>query len=173
MSRSTEFLAALLTLALAAACGNAGARSSDRNQPMDIEAAKQDCGLGSNDSCTLTDATMTQGTLRVRAAKAVIQQVNGEMSRILMSGGVVLRQETDEGDTLEARSANIDYDLGKEVMVLTGNVVITQSRGNLRGERVVYDMKSGRVESGGEGNGRVRMRILPKTTPASTGKGAP
>ena len=46
----------------------------------------------------------------------------------------------------------------------TGDVRIEQPRGTLRGERVVYNLQTGRVESGGEGSGRVRMRILPRNT---------
>ena len=44
----------------------------------------------------------------------------------------------------------------------TGNVTITQNRGSLSGERVVYNLKTGQLESGGNGGGRVKMRILPK-----------
>ena len=39
-----------------------------------------------------------------------------------------------------------------------------QQRGSLSGQRVVYNMKTGQVESGGgAGGGRVKMRILPKS----------
>ena len=55
-------------------------------------------------------------------------------------------------------------------MVFTGNVAITQQRGTLNGERVVYNMKSGQVESGGSGNGRVKMRILPKSAQGAPAK---
>ena len=58
MSPSAKFPATLLaTAVLALAAGAADARTSDRNQPMDIEAAHQVCGLGANDSCTYTDVT--------------------------------------------------------------------------------------------------------------------
>lgn len=173
MSPSAKSVVTLLfSAALASAFGAADARTSDRNQPMDIEAAHQVCGLGANDSCTYTDVTMTQGTLRIKAAKAVIQQVNGDMSRVQMTGGVTLRQQLDDGTDFDSKSASVDYDLRSEVVIFTGNVAITQQRGTLNGERVVYNMKSGQVESGGNGNGRVKMRILPKSaqgTPAKAG----
>ena len=165
MSRSAEFpviLLAAMAIALAASAP-AGARSSDRSKPMDIEAARSDCGLGSNTTCTLTgNVVISQGTLHVVAAKAVVHQNGGDPSRALLSGGVTLRQELDDGGRIDAKSANVDYDMRSEVVVFTGNVVITQQRGTLNGERVVYNMKTGQVESGGEGGGRVKMRILPK-----------
>ena len=168
--RPADLAAALLALATLAFAAGAPARTSDRNQPMDIEAAHQVCGLGANDSCTYTDVTMTQGTLRIKAAKAVIQQVNGDMSRVQMTGGVTLRQQLDDGTDFDSKSSAVDYDLRNEVVVFTGNVGITQNRGTLNGERVVYNMKTGQVESGGSGNGRVKMRILPKSAQGAPAK---
>ena len=140
------------------------ARTSDRNQPMDIEAAHQICGFGANDTCTLTgNVTLTQGSLNVTAAKAIIEQSGGDPSRALLSGGVTLRQTMDDGNQINAKSSDVDYNLRTEVVVFTGNVEIVQQRGMLTGQRVVYNMKSGQVESGGAGNGRVKMRILPKS----------
>lgn len=171
MSPSAKSTATLLSAAvLVLAAGIADARTSDRNKPMDIEAAHQVCGLGANDSCTYTDVTMTQGSLRIRAAKAVIQQVNGDMSRVQMSGGVTLSQQLDDGTDFDSKSSAVDYDLRNETVVFTGNVAITQQRGTLNGERVVYNMKSGQVESGGAGNGRVKMRILPKSAQGAAAK---
>ena len=167
MSRSLDPKFVLIAAALLAAGGLAHARSSDRNKPMEIEASRSDCGLGSDASCTLTgNVIITQGTLRVVAAKAVVQQNDGDPSRALLSGGVSLRQELDDGGMIDAKSANVDYNLRNEVVIFTGNVEITQARGTLTGERVVYNMKTGQLDSGGEGNGRVKMRILPKGSQA-------
>ncbi len=167
MPRSSETIASLLAVVLALSTGVAIARSSDRNKPMDIDANRSDCdGMGANASCTLTgNVSIVQGTLKVNAAKAVIHQAGGEPSRALLSGGVTLQQEMDDGDRINASAANVDYDLRTESMVFTGNVVIHQDRGSLNGERVVYNLKTGQLQSGGEGGGRVKMRILPKGAP--------
>jgi lipopolysaccharide export system protein LptA len=172
MSRTTEIAAAALALALLAS-GAAGARTSDRSKPMDIEAARSDCGLGDNAVCTFSgQATISQGTLRIVSEKAVVTQVAGKPSRAQFSGGVTLQQEMDDGDKIDARAANVDYDMRNDVIVFTGNVSISQQRGNLSGQRVVYNLKTGQLESGGTGGGRVKMRILPTEAPASD-KGAP
>ena len=70
---------------------------------------------------------------------------------------------------INALGALGSYNLKTEVVVFTGNVEIRQQRGTLSGQRVVYNMKTNQVESGGAGNGRVKMRILPKSaqTPAA------
>lgn len=163
MSRTTELTACAVALALLAAAAGTRARSSDRNQPMDIEAARSDCGLGDNATCTFTgQATVTQGTLRIVADKAVVVQSAGRPSRAQFSGGVHLQQTLDDGDKIDAHSATVDYDMRNDVIVFSGNVNIVQNRGSLSGERVVYNLKTGQLESGNNGGGRVRMRILPK-----------
>lgn len=163
-----SFPVALLALVAISYSAGVEARSSDRTKPMDIEAGHQVCGLGANDRCTLTgNVTITQGTLNVVAAKAIIEQSAGEPSRALMSGGVTLRQQMDDGNQINATSANVDYNLRTEVVVFTGNVEIRQQRGTLNGQRVVYNMRTSQVESGGAGNGRVKMRILPKDAQAA------
>ena len=72
-----------------------------------------------------------------------------------------IEQALDSGGQMQARARKVDYDLVADVLVLTGDVVVTQPEGDLRGERIRYDMKTGRLEGGGDG-GRVQMRIEPR-----------
>ena len=75
---------------------------------------------------------------------------------------VTLKQQMDDGTPMTASANKIDYDLKTEVVVFTGKVDIQQPRGNLSGERVVYNMRTQQVTGGGQGAGRVKMRIMPK-----------
>ena len=172
MSRRSASLLLLVTLA---AAGTAAARSTDRNQPMDTEAQHQS-GTFAGDSVNVLsgDVHITQGSLDIRAARAEITMRDGEAVRAVLTGGpVVLKQQMDDGTPMSARASTVDYDLKGETAVFTGNVEISQPRGTMNGNRVVYNLKTGNIESGGEGNGRVRMHILPKNAPATTGQGAP
>ena len=158
-------LAAAIVLGLGlAATGDAGARSSDRNQPMDLQSNHSSCGVDDTGACTFTgNVEISQGTLRISAAQATLYRVDGDVSRAVLTGSpVILRQEMDDGTPMTARASNIDYNLRTEIVVFTGDVRIEQPRGSMSGARVVYNLQTGNVESGGEGAGRVRMRILPK-----------
>lgn len=150
-------------LALACAQG-ADARTSDRNKVMTIEAGETTGTLDDSSPTVLSrGVTIDQGTLHVEAARAVLTSRDGEVARAELTGGPAsLEQELDDGTTVSAVADTIDYNLRTEVVVLTGNVFIKQPRNSLRGDRVVYNMRTGQVTSGGEGAGRVRMRILPK-----------
>ena len=146
------------------------ARKSDRNQAMDVSAGKQ---VGTLDDSTPTvlsgGVTIDQGTLHAEASRAEISTRGGEISRVVFSGSPArLKQQLDDGTPMNAVANKIDYNVSNETVVFTGNVSIKQPRGTLSGERVVYNMASGQVTSGGEGNGRVNMRIMPKNAGAAS-----
>jgi lipopolysaccharide export system protein LptA len=158
----------------------AQARSSDRNEPMNIRSNHAIGTLDDNGTSVLTgDVTITQGTLDIRAAKADIQQRGGEPSRAILTGSqAVMKQTMDDGSPMTAKADRIEYDLLSDVVVLIGNYSITTPRGTTRGQRLTYDLKSGRIESGGQGNGPVTMTIQPKSRqtpkqPQTPGSGTP
>lgn len=168
-----KWLTAALVLAAAqsAFIGAASARSSDRNQPMDIDAGQQKGSLDDRTPTVLSGGvTITQGTLNVAANQAVITTTGGDISRAQLSGRPAkLKQQLDDGTPMTASANEIDYNLRTEIVVFSGNVNIDQPRGSLSGQRVVYNMKTGDVTSGGQGNGRVKMRILPRNAPTGGG----
>jgi len=160
-------LASLALLLSALMVSNtAWTKSSDRNQPMDIDAGHSEGGLDDRAPTVLSGGVIiNQGSLDIRSSTATISTRNGDPSRAVLSGSpVVLKQQMDDGTPMTARASKVDYDLNTEIVIFTGSVRIEQPRGNMSGERIVYNMKTGRVESGGAGNGRVKMRINPKST---------
>jgi len=175
MSRPIDVLPARLLLALlmAGVASTAGARSNDRSQPMDAEANQNTCTLGDAGQCVMTgNVQINQGSLDISAAKATVFRAGGDISRALLSGSpVVLKQQMDDGTPMTAHASNVDYNLSTDVVIFTGDVMIQQPRGTMSGQRVVYNLKTGSVDSGGEGNGRVKMRIMPRNVqpaPAAT-----
>jgi lipopolysaccharide export system protein LptA len=160
--RALPLAAAVLALAFA---GNAIARDSDRNQPMNIESDRQEGTLDGNSVNVLTgNVTITQGSLDIRAGRADIHQRGGDVVRAVLTGNqAVLKQQMDDGSPMTAKADRIDYDMTADVIVLTGNYTVTTPRGSTSGQRLTYNLKSGRVESGGD-SGRVRMTIQPKAT---------
>ncbi|MEO7252574.1 MAG: lipopolysaccharide transport periplasmic protein LptA [Arenimonas sp.] len=154
---NTLLLAALLPFA-------AQAKTSDRNAPMDVEADRTDAMLGDDSDSILTgNVRITQGTLDVGADRAVIHRKSGDISEVTLTGTpATLKQLADNGEQMNAHAQQIVYTLSSDLVVLTGGVVIEQPRGNLRGETIKYDLKTGRLDGGGDGK-RVQMRIMPKT----------
>lgn len=161
-------LLALSLLLLAAALPvDSAAKTNDRNQPMDVEADRTDAELGDDSDAVLSgNVKITQGSLEVGADRATIHRKAGEISQVVLTGSpATLKQVNDNGETMNAHAAQIVYTLTSDLIVLTGGVVIEQPRGTLRGETIKYDLKTGRLDGGGDGS-RVKMRIMPKQAAA-------
>jgi lipopolysaccharide export system protein LptA len=149
---------------MAGVASTAWARSTDRSQPMDAEANQNTCTLGDAGQCVMTgNVQINQGSLDISASKATVFRSGGDISRALLSGSpVVLKQQMDDGTPMTAHASNVDYNLTTDVVIFTGDVTIQQPRGTMSGQRVVYNLKTGSIDSGGQGNGRVKMRIMPR-----------
>lgn len=163
-SRALPLIAAI-GLALA---GAASARDSDRNQPMDIDAGHQEGTLDGNSVHVFSrGVVITQGTLNISADRADIHQNGNQVVRAVLTGKqAVMKQQLEDGSPMTARADRIDYEMASDIIVLVGNYTITTQRGTTSGQRLTYNLKSGRVESGGD-SGRVKMTILPKSGRAS------
>ncbi len=159
-------------IALLAAClllptQPASARSTDRDQPLDVQAGGMDGVMTQNGETRFTDITITQGSLRIQAANARVMRVNGEVTRVMLKGEPAsLQQENDEGQLMRARARQIDYDTDSEVVVLSGDVRVEQDRDTFRGERVRYDTRNGHIQGDGGQGGRIHLTIQPKTRTA-------
>jgi lipopolysaccharide export system protein LptA len=154
----------LLVPALLLLAGPALAKSTDRNQPMDIAADQTDAILTDDGDARLNgNVIITQGSLSVRADNAVVTRKAGDIDEVVLTGApATLAQVNDNGERMTARANKIVYTLRTDLIVMTGGVVVQQPRGTLRGEVIKYDLTTGRLDGGG-GGGRVSMRILPKT----------
>ena len=162
-------LATLLLLPLAAL-----AKTSDRNQPMTVDAASQN-GSMLDDNGTIHYAgnvVILQGSLEVHADAADLYRRNGDIERIVLTGKqATLKQQMDDNTWMNARADNMDYNINSEIIILTGNYKVESERGTNAGQRMVYNTRSGAMQSGGDGT-RVRTVIQPKNkAPAAAASG--
>lgn len=137
----------------------AGTQASDT---VDIEADRLDVST--------TDGTAVfRGNVKAVRADIVVRgdilslaydQKTRKVATLTAEGGVSLQWKG-----REASCEKVVYDLTREVMTLTGGVVITQGQERLSGQKVTLDLKNDTqvVEGGG---GRVNVRV---NTGESTG----
>lgn len=170
--RRTRVAAALAAALLALGAGGAIARDSDRNQNMNISSAHSEGSLDDSGVYTFTGAVViTQGTMEIHADRADIHRAGGDVARAELTGKpATLKQQMNDGTWMNAKADRIDYDTRNDVLVLTGNYTVTTPRGSTSGQRLTYDLKNSRVESGGS-SGRVNMTFVPKS--AQNGGTAP
>jgi lipopolysaccharide export system protein LptA len=142
------------------------ARESDRQQPMSVAADQTDTILTEDGESKLRgNVSIAQGTLLITAGEATFARKAGEVVRVVFEGTpATLQQENDNGALMKAQGNRIDYDVDAETVTLTGNVAVDQAGDSMRGERIVYDLKNGRLNGAGDGStdGRIRMTIQPR-----------
>lgn len=163
MPRPLPAKALLCSLLLTLLAGTAWAKQSDRNQDMSIDAGKQSGSFQGDGKTVLTGGvTVNQGTLQITSAAADIYVSNGEITRAIFTGKQVkMKQQMDDGSWMDASADRVEYDMKTEVITFTGNYTVTSARGSNRGQKMVYDTKSGNIESGGDGS-RVHTVIKAK-----------
>ncbi|MGN0864453.1 MAG: lipopolysaccharide transport periplasmic protein LptA [Stenotrophomonas koreensis] len=163
---------ALAGLAALLLPGLALARSSDRNQPMNLDSDRYDCNLADeNGRCRFSgNVVIEQGTLHITAETADVYRSNGQPSRVVLSGSQVkLRQQMDDGTPMAATADSMDYNIANETIVLSGNYTVESPRGTNSGQRMTYNLATGNMNSGGDGS-RVRTVLQPKQRSAPEAK---
>lgn len=149
----------LLALAVSAVVQ---AKTSDRKQPTNIEADSAEYNTKGGVHVLTGNVSVVQGSMTAKGAKANVWENSGKTSRIVMTGSpVVLTETLDDGSPMKATASQVDYHLDTDIAVFTGNVVLTQPKGSMSSQKVVYNMKTGQVQSGGDGS-RVKMTLQPK-----------
>src|SRR5690606_13936752 len=176
MNRRAASTLPLLAALACVAAGGAWAKSSDRNKPMNVTANSSDCSVDESKPCILSGSVhITQGTLDIQSAKADVRR-GGDQQVIKLTGSPVqMKQQMDDGGWMNATAAQIDYDQNRDTVVFSGNAVVKQpGKGSISGERIVYNMATGQVQSGAAaGGGRVNMTFEPKNKSAGNGKATP
>lgn len=149
----------------------AHARTADRNQPMELEADNQDCNVADDNSkCLFTgNVLIRQGTLEVRASRAEVMRRNGDIEQVVLTGSqATMKQQMDDGTMMNARADRIIFEPRKEVLTLTGNFKVESPQGSNSGQKMVYNMATGQMQSGGDGT-RVRTVIQPRSAAKAGG----
>ncbi|MCF7749632.1 lipopolysaccharide transport periplasmic protein LptA [Bacillus subtilis subsp. subtilis] len=152
----------------------ANAKSTDRNQDMNIEAGAQSGTLIGDGKTTLSQGVViTQGTLDLRSSDAEIYMKDGEAVRAVFTGKQAkLKQQLDDGSWMDASADRIDYDIKAEVLTMTGNYHVKSARGTNTGQKMTYNTRTGEMNSGGDGT-RVRTVIPPKNKAAAPAAATP
>ncbi len=154
--------------------------SQNRDQPVHIESATLEVRDKDKIATFSGDVRVKQGDTRLRSkslvvfyeqdadtrgagGKPMVAEAPGpggeqRIKRLEAHGNVVVtqKQQTATGDLGV-------FEMKDNTVTLIGNVVMTQGKNVLRGERLVVDLTTGlsRVESGKGGTGRVQGLFLP------------
>jgi len=178
----------LLVVGCLLVASNAFALSSDRNQPMLIDANYQkstqsQTGKAGDPDITKLDGNVvvTQGSMKAHADHATIYKNPsgvadknggvGGITRVVLTGKQAHLQQVHDGDCglVSADANTIDYLNATGIATLTGGVIVVQKgKGEFHGEHMIYNTNTGEMESGDlSSTSRVHMVMEPKSEQAA------
>lgn len=157
------------------------ALSTDREQPINIEADRAEADHARRITTYYGDVIITQGTLKITGDTVTIEYDDQNRLTKLVSEGAPARfrqlpdGKSDQPTNYQAAEASrMEYYAGKDVIILLGKAVYGQGGDRVAADRIVYDSINSRLKAesraaadgdGGQPSSRVRIKIEPKKSP--------
>lgn len=149
-------IALLLSAGPAAAQNVAfGGMRADTSAPVEVSADNLSVDQSDGSAVFSGNVVIGQGEMRLAAERVTVIYGEGGQDRIKAlkaEGAVTLVSGTDAAEASEA-----DYDVESGIVVLSGDVVLTQGRNVLTGDRMRVDIGAGTAQI----EGRVRSVLQP------------
>ena len=159
----------LLLLSASLLSQTAVALTSDRDQPITIEADSAYVDDVQGITIYTGNAIIVQGTLNINADKVKVIMSDSEVVQIIAStdsaskGLAHYEQMPEDDEALVSADAKIiTYFIQEERLHLTGDAHLQQTQDKFSGELLYYDMTTGVVELKGGKAGRVAITLQPK-----------
>ena len=167
MPHPKDLLPAVLPiLALLLAAPAAPGLSSDKDQPIAIEADSVDIHEGEGRSVYTGNVQVTQGSIRLLADRVTVLHAGGEAEKFIAVGSPArFRQLPDGSETpIKARALRMEYEVQGDLITLIEQAEVLQGRDTMRSDRIVWDRVRGQVKGGqaAQGKARVKMTFQPK-----------
>jgi len=166
-SRITALVTALQLLSLLLGMPvTAWGLSSDRDQPMYIEADQARLDDRKGVSIYEGNVHLRQGTLRLYGDSMTVTNTGEQVEKVFLQGNPATYSQRPDGKDIDlnAEAGKMEYFKNEDRMILLENARVWQEDGNeFRSERIVYDIKNNVVKAGGKGKEtRVHITLQPK-----------
>ena len=169
MNRINEFRVFTVLVALALGLpGSASALSTDRDQPINLEADEAELDQTEGVSTYVGNVVVTQGSMKVESDRMVVYLNDGEIDRIEATGAPArFRQRPDGKDEdVMGGASKMDYLAGQSMVILTGDAWVEQAGDVIRGARIEYSLTEDLVKAkkGSGETDRVRIILQPRNS---------
>lgn len=161
-------IALTLSLLYAGLPGEAAALSSDRDQPMYIEADRADIDEQRGISVYRGSVKITQGTLQLTAAELTVHSKGGDIVKAIAVGQPATYRQRPDGkeQDVEAEALRMEYFAVDQKIILIDKAEVRQGGDTFRSNRINYDIAKDVVNAGATASSpgdRVRITIQPKS----------
>jgi lipopolysaccharide export system protein LptA len=144
----------------------AWALSTDRNEPINIEADSATLHEKSGNSTYRGNVQLRQGTLQLHGDTMTVQMRDDRIEKIELTGNpaTYVQRPDNSADDQHAEAGRIEYYASDNRMILLQNARIWQSgKDEFSSDRIVFNLADNTVNAGGgSGADRVRITLQPR-----------
>jgi lipopolysaccharide export system protein LptA len=161
-----------LAVLLGLLSGPAGALSTDKDQPLDLEADSAEIDEARGMSIYTGNVIAIQGSMRLESDRLVVFHSGTKAERLEAEGQPARFQQLADGspEPVKARARKLEYRFDSEELVLTGDAIVLQGKDTFQSDRITYDRVRSVVKGGAAAKGKERVRIT--VDPKGRDKGA-
>ena len=138
----------LLVLVLAACPTGVGALSTDRDQPVRIDAGSASLDHQNRVATYRGDVVIVRGSLRITGDLVTMRfDERYDLETLVAKGELAhFEQQLDSGPMQRGEAARIEYRVEDGAMIFVGTAQITQGEFVMRAERIDYDSVTGSIK---------------------------
>jgi lipopolysaccharide export system protein LptA len=140
--------------------------SSDRSQPIHIEADKASLDESEGISTYSGNVLLRQGTLKLEGNRMTVYLKNNQVEKVVLAGQPASYSQRSDGEETDqhAVAGNIEYQAVAQRIILLGKARIWQDEAEeFSSDRIEVNLKNNTLNAGGDGpDGRVRIILQPQ-----------
>ncbi|MBI3344337.1 MAG: lipopolysaccharide transport periplasmic protein LptA [Gammaproteobacteria bacterium] len=168
-------LSALLTLLAACCAAPAFALSSDKEQPINVEADSVEIDHKQGVSVYKGNVTLTQGSIHLDADIVTLYSRNNDIEKAFAEGKPAHYRQRPDGkqEDVRAQSQRMEYYTGTGKLILLEGAHVWQEQNQFSGNRIEYDVERSVVNASMAKSGKERVRVIIQPKKKSSGPAPP
>ncbi|PCI20819.1 MAG: lipopolysaccharide transport periplasmic protein LptA [Piscirickettsiaceae bacterium] len=137
------------------------ALSSDKNQPVEVEADNFNLDDAKKITTYSGHVIITQGSMQIKADKVTILGSRGNTEKVIAIGNPVkFKQQPEDGQGLiRGEAQRFEYLVTKDTLTLINKATLWQNGNTFASDRIVYDSKRSIIKAGDNSSGSKRVKI--------------
>jgi len=139
----------------------AHALSSDKDQPVSIEADSVDIDEGTETAIYRGNVILIQGSINLNANRVVVHNFQSDNARIVATGNQVKfsQKQDGNGQLIKGRANQAEYGINSARLELTGKASLLKGKNTFRNDKIIYDREKAIVKAGTSAKGKERVKI--------------
>ena len=142
------------------------ALSTDKDQPVSIEADSVDIDEATETATYYGNVVLTQGSINLNASRVVVHDFQSDNARIVATGKQASFSQEDDntGEIIRGKANQMDYGINSARLELSGKASLVKGKNSFRNDKIIYDREKATVKAGisAKGKERVKITIGPK-----------